>query len=118
MPRGIMALMILLSAIWVIQSARALQQGTGGMIAPTSGQLRSAAMLVTAGLGLLFGMKLIGFYTSAAIIVPLLGYGLGYRNLRGLAMGTLLFLLLLAAVFRLLLAVPLPPEAILTMIGL
>lgn len=118
MPRGIMALIILLSVIWVIQSARALQRGAGGMIAPSPKQLRFAGMLVAAGLGLLFGMRLIGFYTSAAIIVPLLGYGLGYRNLRGLAVGTLLFLLLLVAVFRLLLAVPLPPEAILTMIGL
>lgn len=118
MPRGIMALMILLSAIWLIQSARALLHGAGDMIVPSPKQLRSAGMLVAAGLGLLFGMKLIGFYTSAVIIVPMLGYGLGYRNLRGLAMGTLLFLLLLVAVFRLLLAVPLPPESILTMIGL
>ena len=118
MPRAVMALMIVLSIIWVLQSVRALQLGAGDMIAPTPAQWRSAAMLVAAGLALLFGMRLIGFYTSAAIIVPVLGYGLGYRNLRGLALGTLLFLLLLVAVFRLLLAVPLPPEAILTMMGL
>ena len=118
MPRGVMSLMILLSAIWFLQSVKAMLQDTGGMIAPTMVQLRSAGMLVLAGLGLLFGMQFIGFFTSAAIIVPLLGYGLGYRNLRGLAIGTVLFLVLLVAVFRLLLAVPLPPEVILTLVGL
>ncbi|WP_198144832.1 tripartite tricarboxylate transporter TctB family protein [Pseudorhodobacter aquimaris] len=118
MPRGVTALMILLSAIWAVQSVRAMRGGSVAVIAPSPNQLRLSVMLILAGLGLLFGMAFVGFYTSAAVIVPLLGYGLGYRNFRGLAIGTFLFLLLLVSVFRLLLAVPLPPEAVLKMIGL
>lgn len=118
MPRVVMALAILLSGIWALQSARTVLAGSGEVIAPNAQQLWSAAMLIVAGIALLLGIRHVGFYTSAAVIVPLLGYGLGYRNLRGLAIGTVLFLILLIAVFRLLLAVPLPPEAILTLIGL
>ena len=117
MPRGVTAFMIVLSAIWFAQSVKAVSEGAAERIAPTPEQIRAAGLLVLAAAALLLGMQYIGFYTSAAIVVPLLGYGLGYRKLQGLALATALFLLLLIAVFRLLLAVPLPPEALLKLIG-
>nr|WP_236042234.1 tripartite tricarboxylate transporter TctB family protein [Nitratireductor aquimarinus] len=117
MPRGVMTLMLVLSGLWLAQSVSALRQADAPMLAPTSAQLRGALLLIVAGAALLFGMRFVGFYTSAAIIVPTLAWGLGYRNLKGLIIGTVLFVCVLIAVFRFLLVVPLPPEIILLPFG-
>jgi len=117
MPRGVSAAMVLLSAIWLIQSARLLRRADGPVLTITPKQVRHAALLLVAGLALVFGMRFIGFFTTAAILVPALGYAVGYRNFRGLAVATLLFVGMLVGVFKLLLSVPLPPERILTVFG-
>lgn len=114
MPRGVLILTLFLSALWVIQSLLALRRENPKTISASPAQLRGALMLVVAGIALLFGMQKIGFFTTAAVLVPALAWGLGYREPKGLAIGTVLFLALLIAVFQQLLKVPLPPEIILT----
>lgn len=117
LPRAVMMFLVLLSAIWIIQSLVALSRGPAVMIAPSPQQLRLAAVLVTAGLALIFGMSKLGFYTTATLVVPLTAYALGYRQLKVIALGTALFLAILIAVFHYLLSVPLPREILLDLFG-
>lgn len=116
-PRVVMILAIMLSGAWLVEAIASMRRGRQ---APASGApipIRSVVMLLGAGLALLLGMQFVGFFTSTVIIVPALAFGLGYRQPLGLLIGTALFVVLLIVVFRLLLGVPLPPEALLKLFG-
>ena len=117
MPRGVMIAGIVLSTKWLFDSIASFRGGCELPVGVAPIAIRSAAMLLIAGLALLLGMQFIGFFTSAAIVVPGLAMGLGYRRPMGLFISTVLFVALLVAVFRLLLGVPLPPEVFLTLMG-
>lgn len=117
MPRAVMFVMVALSGIWCLQSVRRIGQSSGQLITATPQQLRGAALLAIAGFALLFGMQYLGFFTTAVVILPAVAFGLGYRNPMGLAITTVLFMLLLIVVFRFFLAVPLPAERLLSFIG-
>ena len=80
-------------------------------------QRRAGLIVAAGGLFLLIGMSVLGFFTTAAIAVPAMAWGLGYRRPLGLLLGTACFIVLLLLVFRALLALPLPPEAIFTLFG-
>ncbi|MEQ3625393.1 MAG: tripartite tricarboxylate transporter TctB family protein [Celeribacter sp.] len=80
-------------------------------------QRRAGLVVAAGGLFLLIGMSILGFFTTAAIAVPAMAWGLGYRRPLGLLLGTACFIVLLLLVFRALLALPLPPEAIFTLFG-
>ena len=117
MPRSVMVLAIVLSGMWLVESIAVMRRGTSAQVDVAPIPLRSVLMLLGAGLALVLGMQFLGFFTSAAIVVPTLAFGLGYRRPMGLILGTVLFVVLLVSVFRLLLGVPLPPELLLTFIG-
>lgn len=117
MPRAVMLFMVALSAIWSVQSTARLGRQSDQIISATPQQLRRAGMLAVAGLFLLIGMQYLGFFTTAVFVLPALAYGLGYRELKGLAIATGLFMLLLIVVFRIFLAVPLPAELLSSFIG-
>ena len=117
MPRAVMVLMVVLSAIWCVQSVTRLGHHRDQKITATPQQLRGAGLLAIAGLALLFGMHYLGFFTTAVIVLPTVAYGLGYREPRGLVIATALFMFLLVIVFRFLLAVPLPQELLFSFIG-
>jgi putative tricarboxylic transport membrane protein len=118
MPRGVMIAGMVLSGTWLVESIASLRYGrqspAGGAPIPKG----AAVMLLGAGLALLLGIQFVGFFTSAAVVVPVLAMGLGYRRPLGLLIGTVLFVVLLIAVFRLLLGVPLPPEILLSLLGI
>lgn len=117
MPRAVMLLMVTLSVIWSIQSFVRLGRHSQDVMVATPRQLRGAGFLAVAGLVLLIGMQYIGFFTTAVIVLPAVAYGLGYRQPKGLAIATCLFMLLLIVVFRVFLAVPLPSELLLSWFG-
>lgn len=117
MPRAVMLSMVALSVIWSAQSAVRLGRQSDQVISATPQQLRGAGMLAAAGLFLLIGMQYLGFFTTAVFVLPALAYGLGYRELKGLAIATGLFMLLLILVFRIFLAVPLPKELLFSLTG-
>lgn len=117
MPRAIMALMVALSAIWCLQSLASLGRHPDRVISITPQQFRGAVLLTVAGLGLVFGMQYLGFYSTAIVILPAVAYGLGYREPKGLVIATVLFIALLIVVFRIFLAVPLPAERLLSTFG-
>jgi len=114
MPKAVTLALAALSALWLLQSLRALRRADGPVLEVSGLQLRDAAILLIAGLALFFGMTTIGIFTTSAVVVPVLAYTFGYRNWVGLVFGTVLFLVLLIGVFRLLLSVALPPELLIT----
>lgn len=117
MPRAVMIFALGLSVIWVLQSLRAtLAPGVELAHFPPE-QLRAGLVVLSGTVFLLLGMAYLGFFTSAILAVPAIGWGLGYRNIRGLALGTAFFVILLLLVFKALLALPLPPEALFQLIG-
>lgn len=117
MPRAVMGAMVVLSAIWCVQSIRGLGRSPATIITATSQQLRGAGLLIVAGFFLLIGMQYLGFFTTAVVVLPAVAYGLGYREPKGLLMATGLFMLLLIVVFRVFLAVPLPAELLFSFMG-
>lgn len=117
MPRAVMLVMITLSAIWSVQSVARLGRHPGEVISATPQQLRGAGLLAIAGLFLLIGMHYLGFFTTTVIVLPAVAYGIGYRDAKGVAIATGLFMLLLIVVFRVFLAVPLPAELLSSFMG-
>ena len=116
-PSAATALGFVMCLFWMI-SARRLSPEEGDMPLPVTGvDLRRFGLIVLAGFLYLLGFAWLGFFTSTLIVVPVLAALLGYRNWKVLLVTTIGFVILLYGVFRLLLSVPLPPEAILTLMG-
>lgn len=117
MPVAVTGLATALGLVWMAQSAIALSRGTSGTLSASPAVLgRFVAIALIAG-AYIFGMAHVGYFTATVVMVPLLSTAIGYRNFRVTALATLGFCVVLYAVFRLLLSVPLPPEAILGLIG-
>lgn len=117
MPVAVTGLATLLGLVWMAQSALALARGTSGTLAvPASVLIRFVAIVAIAA-GYVFTIAHFGYFTATIVMVPLLSTAIGYRNFRVTALTTLGFCVVLYGVFRLLLSVPLPPEAILGLIG-
>jgi ABC-type uncharacterized transport system permease subunit len=64
-----------------------------------------------AGLALmLLGVSTLGFFTTYVVVIPLMAWSLGYRNVRGIALGTGIFCVALYVIFKVILNRPLPLE--------
>lgn len=116
LPVAVLGLACVLSFTWAVQSVQAIRRE------PPSFRLDPAEtrrLLTLAGLSLLYAFAIvaIGFFTATLIFIPLAAFLLGYRSVRGLAIATAAFALLLYSVFGLLLRTPLPPELILRLVG-
>lgn len=116
LPFAVLGLACGLGLAWAVQSVLAIRRE------PPSFRLDPAEtrrLLTLAGLALLYAFAIvtIGFFTATFIFIPLAAFLLGYRSVRGLAIATAAFALLLYAVFGLLLRTPLPPELILRLGG-
>lgn len=113
MPQAVMVIATLLALVWFVQAALSLQRDTGVPIRFTLTSIIRFAATVGGTVLVVIGITRIGFFTSAAVAVPAIAYVLGYRSAWGLAVGTVLFVAVLFAVFHLLLRIPLPPEVLL-----
>ncbi len=116
LPFAVLGLACALSLAWAVQSVLAIRRE------PPSFRLDPAEtrrLLTLAGLSLIYALAIveIGFFTATFIFIPLTAFLLGYRSVRGIAIATAAFALLLYAVFGLLLRTPLPPELILRLAG-
>ena len=116
LPFAVLGLTCLLSFAWAVQSVLAIRRERPSLRLDPAETRR---LLTLAGLSLLYALAIteIGFFTSTFIFIPLSAFLLGYRSVRGLAIATAAFALLLYAVFGLLLRTPLPPELILRLLG-
>ncbi|BBI64888.1 hypothetical protein HSBAA_61940 [Vreelandella sulfidaeris] len=56
------------------------------------------------------GVSLIGFYTTTAVMVPLVAWSFGYRDIKRLLLADLIFTGGLAIIFALLMGQDLPTE--------
>jgi hypothetical protein len=117
MPVAAAAIGAAMCALWALRSLRLLAAGQAERYPATRDDLTRFALIL--GLAVLYvvGFITIGFFTSTLVLLPVFAVALGYRRWRVIALTTLGFALVLWVVFRLLLSLPLPPEAVLTLIG-
>lgn len=123
MPAAASGIGLLMCCFWALKAARPAAAGPAEDVEPaerydaTKGDVTRFALILAAGVVYVAGFVWVGFFTSTIIMVPSIALALGYRNPKVVALTTIGFALILYAVFRLLLAVPLPPEALLTLMG-
>ena len=116
LPTAVLGLACVLSVAWAVQSLLAIRREPPTLRLDPAETRR---LLTLAALSLLYAFAIVevGFFTSTVLFIPLAALLLGYRSVRGLALSTAAFALLLYAVFGLLLRTPLPPERILQLLG-
>nr|WP_249219206.1 tripartite tricarboxylate transporter TctB family protein [Loktanella sp. SALINAS62] len=116
-PSAATGLGVAMCLFWVISVMRLSPEEGNARLPVTRSDLQQFALIVLTGILYLLGFAWIGFFTSTIIVVPFLAAALGYRNWNVLVFTTLGFVILLYGVFRLLLSVPLPREAIFALFG-
>lgn len=118
MPLAVTGLAVALSGVWAVQAALALARGGGGSFDIGAHLLARFAIIVAAVIAYVAGIGTIGFFTSTFIMVPGLAILIGYRNIPVALLSTVGFCVVLYAVFRLLLSIPLPPERLFQAMGI
>ena len=114
MPRTVLVLALALTAIWIFQSVVGLRRNAGLPIQLNQLTVwRFLALFGGTAIAVL-GISTLGYFTSAAIILPIVAMAIGYRRPVPIIIGTVAFVAVLFSVFHLLLNIPLPPEAILS----
>jgi putative tricarboxylic transport membrane protein len=116
-PLAVIGFATVLAAIWAGQSAIALARGAGARFEARAGDLARFGFVVAVIVVYTLGVAWLGFFTSTIVMVPVLAAVLGYRQWGVSLVATLAFVTILYGVFRLLLAIPLPREAVLGFIG-
>ncbi|MCD8566246.1 MAG: tripartite tricarboxylate transporter TctB family protein [Burkholderiaceae bacterium] len=110
MPLAIMAGTLLLSAVWIVQLI------ASGKICvdsrPTVDWAVTRRLLIAFGClaFMLLGVSTVGFFSTYLVIIPLSAWLLGYRNIKGIAFGTIIFCAALYLIFIVVLNRPLPVE--------
>ena len=110
LPRAVLVISLILTGLWFLKAIVRCVRDSGQPMTFEAQGVKRVVVLLLAGTALMAGFNTLGFYTTTALVVPLTALGLGYRSVKGLLLGTVLFVLLLVAVFYFLLKVPLPPE--------
>jgi hypothetical protein len=117
MPIAVLAFAACMSLIWAAQSALGLVRGSTERMDVEGPVLARFAFLVVAIVAYVLGVTWLGFFTSTLIMVPVVAAVLGYRHWAVSLTATLAFVAVLYGVFRLLLSIPLPEEAVLGLLG-
>lgn len=118
MPLAVTGLSVALAGVWAVQSALALARGRGAYFTIPAPVMVRFAIVVAAVVLYVVGIGSVGFFTSTVVMVPGLAMLIGYRNVPVALIATAGFCAVLYGVFRLLLAVPLPPERLFQAMGL
>lgn len=117
MPRAVLIIALGLTGLWLVQTLPGLlSSGQAPLRLNMPVTLRFLALLGGTMLAVA-GISTIGYFTSAAIMLPAMAVALGYRKPVPLIIGTCAFTAVLFSVFHLLLKIPLPPEAIFSILG-
>jgi len=110
MPVAIMTGVFLLSVVWAIQLLMSGELRTQSQALVDKATKRRLGVAF-AGLALmLLGVSTLGFFTTYVVVIPLMAWSLGYRNVRGIALGTGIFCVALYVIFKVILNRPLPLE--------
>lgn len=116
LPSAVLGLLTLLLAVWAVQAFVSLRREHGEALLFRKAEVKRFGVLVIATLLLISIAPLLGFATAFLIFVPVTGYLLGYRSLKGLALAAVVFTSLIYLVFVALLSRPLPTELILRLL--
>ena len=111
LPRIVLFIMLALSLIWVAQSLKSIfqfksQEKTADF------EWGKFFLIISSSTLFVLGISYLGVITSSVIFTPLLALGLGYRNVKNVTIAALVFCTLIYVIFRVVLRIPLPPEAI------
>lgn len=113
MPMAATGLGFVMCCLWALHEMRlpaGARRDTSGL---SHGETRRLAVVLAAGALYVAGFAWLGFFTTTALIVPGLAALMGYRDWKVLLPAVIAFIAVLFVVFRLLLSVPLPDEALL-----
>ena len=109
LPSAVLGFATLLGLVWTAQALWAICKAAIPMsLDPV--ELRRLGIIMAGALVLVTALPVLGFFTSFAILIPLIGWLLGYRHWRSMVFGTVLFLIPLYMLFVLFLGRPLPLE--------
>ena len=106
-PTIVAALMVMFASVLIL---RALTGRGRVPSAPVITEGKRFAIMLGATLVYIVLLPEVGFFTSSALFVPITAAALGFRRPVYLAVTTLIFIVLLYALFVVLLKRPLPPE--------
>lgn len=110
MPIAITITAAILSAIWAIQLIASGQLRIQSRPKIDPAVVKRLVVIFGALLVMLVGVSTIGFFSTYVVLIPATAWLLGYRNPKGLAIGTISFCVALYVVFQIVLSRPLPPE--------
>lgn len=116
MPMAVTGLAVALSLIWAFQCGISLVRHGSGERLPAGDELGRLATIIAAVVVYILCVQYLGFFTATIVMIPLLSGLVGYRNWRISLLVTAGFVVVLYAVFRLLLSIPLPPETLLEVV--
>ena len=76
-------------------------------------------LLVLAGLTGAYTVSIpwLGFYTATFLAIPVISGAIGYRNLPAMLLSSCVFTVVVYGIFKLFLAVPLPEELVVRLMG-
>ena len=111
LPRIVLFIMLALSLIWVAQSLKSILQFKS-QEKTADFEWGKFFLIISSSTLFVLGISYLGVITSSVIFTPLLALGLGYRNVKNVTIAALVFCTLIYVVFRVVLRIPLPPEAI------
>lgn len=112
MPLGILSIVIILSLIWLVQSMFELKRSSSSTDDMITDDIESKRFFVFFCISFIYVIAIssIGFFTATIIAIPIMSISMGYRNLIGITISTVLFTSIIFVVFNLFLKVPLPLE--------
>lgn len=117
MPLAATGLAVALCLVWAAQAGMGLVRHHGERVSPNRRELLHLALIVASVIAYVSAMQTIGFFTATLVMIPVLSGILGYHNWKVSLLATLGFVIVVYAVFRQLLSIPLPPEALLSLVA-
>jgi putative tricarboxylic transport membrane protein len=116
-PLAVLGFGTALAVVWAGQCSLALARGAHPRFEARAGDFARFGFVVVVIVLYTLAVAWAGFFTATLVMVPALAGVLGYRRWGVAILATLVFVTVLYGVFRLLLSIPLPREAVLGFIG-
>jgi len=110
MPVAIMLGTLVLSIVWIVQCLASGELFVESRPAIDWVVVRRLAVAFGSLGVMLIGVSTVGFFTTYIIMVPITAWLLGYRNIKGIVLGTVIFCTGLYLIFVVVLNRPLPVE--------
>lgn len=117
LPNAVLALALLLSLIWALQSVIALRKGDWDTDAPGVESWPKLLSFFAVVFVYVIIIPLLGFFTTTLVFIPLVTVMLGYRKKSVLVGAPIVFVAALYVLFGLVLRVQLPDELLLQLAG-